>query len=118
MLGVLWLTHISSRNGPENYATWMRDAGFEDVVEQRFYWPCGPWAKGDKMKKIGIYFQEDAMQAVEGMCLKLWTKFLGWDEARVREMVPKITDSFQGKYGKLRMYATVVFVHGRKPASA
>ncbi|KAF2179821.1 S-adenosyl-L-methionine-dependent methyltransferase [Zopfia rhizophila CBS 207.26] len=100
----------------QHYSTWMAELGFVDIVERRFNWPCGPWAKGDKMKKLGVYFYEDLCHAVEPIALKLFTKFLGWDAERAREFAAEALQGMSAK--KLYMFETVAFVYGRKPLDA
>lgn len=34
------------------YKTWMKEIGFEDVLEKTFYWPLNPWVKGGYYKEI------------------------------------------------------------------
>jgi hypothetical protein len=91
----------------------MREIGFEDVVEKRYHWPCGPWAKGEKMKKVGVYFLEDLRHAVEPICMKLFVKVLGWSEERVQELVSQVLANLGAR--KVYLYETVLFVYGRKP---
>ncbi|ORY19271.1 S-adenosyl-L-methionine-dependent methyltransferase [Clohesyomyces aquaticus] len=108
-------THKSGRSwdNVQHYAQWMAELGFVDVVEKRYNWPCGPWAKGDKMKRLGVYFMEDLSHAAEPICMKLFTRFLGWDEERVKAFVAELMPALMAK--KLYLYETIVFVHGRKP---
>jgi hypothetical protein len=79
----------------------MEEVGFEDVVEKRYQWPVGPWAKGDKMKKMGVYFVEDLKIAVEPICMKMFVKALGWTEERVREFLTELIPGL----GARRVYA-------------
>jgi len=66
------------------YAQWMREIGFENVVEKNFYWPTSPWPKGEYLKQVALYFQEDAMNGLEGISMKVLTKFMGWTTEEVR----------------------------------
>ncbi|KAF2467871.1 S-adenosyl-L-methionine-dependent methyltransferase [Lindgomyces ingoldianus] len=111
-------SRISGRlwDNVQHYSRWMADLGFVDIVEKRYNWPCGPWAKGDKMKKLGVYFYEDLTHAVEPICMKLFTKFLGWSEERVRAFVAELLPAMGAR--RLYLYETVVFVYGRKPLNA
>jgi SAM-dependent methyltransferase len=61
----------------QHYKRWMEEAGFEDVVELRFYWPNGPWAKGEYYKTLGIMFQENLLAGLHGISLRVLT-VLGW----------------------------------------
>jgi hypothetical protein len=67
-----------------HYKRWMEEAGFIHVTERTFYWPVGPWAKGEYYKTVGSIFQEDLLHGLEGISFKV-LGFLGWstDEIRV-----------------------------------
>jgi hypothetical protein len=64
------------------YKSWMEEAGFEDVVEKRFYWPISPWAKGELLKTIGLYFQEDLLDVIEPLSLKTMG-LMGWSTEEI-----------------------------------
>ncbi|KAF2021141.1 S-adenosyl-L-methionine-dependent methyltransferase [Aaosphaeria arxii CBS 175.79] len=89
----------------QNYAGWMREVGFEEVVEKRFNWPCGPWAKGERMKKLGVYFLEDLRHAIEPMGMKLFCKVLGWSEDRAKALVDQVLQLLGAR--KVYLYETV-----------
>jgi hypothetical protein len=55
----------------------MREIGFEDVVEKRFYWPTNPWAKGAYFKTVGRYTLEDLSNGLEAISFKV-LGVLGW----------------------------------------
>lgn len=88
----LQASRISGRpwDNAQHYGRWMAEVGFEDVIDKRYNWPCGPWAKGEKMKKLGVYFLEDLNHAVEPICMKLFVKVLGWREERVRAFLEEL----------------------------
>jgi hypothetical protein len=54
-----------------NYPRYFRDAGFENIVERRFYWPTSPWAKGTYFKTVAMYFLEDLTSGLEGISMKV-----------------------------------------------
>lgn len=76
--------------GTQNYSRYMFEVGLVDIVEKRYNWPLGPWAKGAKAKKIGVYFLEDLLRVVEPISMKLFIKVLGWDEERCRTFVAQL----------------------------
>ena len=102
----LLASHRSGRpwDNVQHYRQWMMEAGFVDVVEKRYSWPCGTWAKGEKMKKLGLYGMEDLRQAVPPICLKLFVKVLGWDVDRVREFIDEVVPLLGAK--KVHLYVT------------
>lgn len=71
---------------PHNYPRWMREVGFEDIVERIFYWPVSPWAKGEYFKTIAAYLQADLLNGLEGMSLKS-IGLLGWSPDKIREFL-------------------------------
>ena len=90
----------------QHYKRWMQEIGFEAVEEKRLYWPCGPWAKGEKMKKLGLYFLEDMKHAFEPVGMKMFVKVLGWEEEKARKYIQEEVMPCLGQK-KLYMYETV-----------
>ena len=56
---------------------WMEDAGFVDVVEKKFVWPIGPWARDPKLKDMGRWGERNWADGLEGWVLALYTRVLG-----------------------------------------
>jgi hypothetical protein len=48
----------------------IEEAGYEDVVEHRFRWPIGKWAKSERLKEIGKWFQMLWHFGMEAWCLR------------------------------------------------
>jgi hypothetical protein len=84
-------------NNTLHYAKWMRDAGFEDVVEKNFYWPTSTWAKGEYYKKVATYFQEDMLNGVEGISMKIFTRFMGWTAEEVKAFLVGVKRDFRDR---------------------
>lgn len=61
----------------QNWGHYMREAGFEDVVEQRIYVPVNPWARGKKNKLLGAISQQNLLEGVESMSKAAFTRVLG-----------------------------------------
>ncbi|KAL1633551.1 hypothetical protein SLS58_011035 [Diplodia intermedia] len=61
------------------------DAGFVDVVERRFKWPIGGWAKEERLREIGEFNRLNWEQGIEGWCMFLLTNYLGWTKDEVME---------------------------------
>lgn len=61
----------------EQIKGYLEDAGFEDVVEQVFRWPIGPWSKDPRMKEIGLWNQIHWQEGIEGWSMALLTRVLG-----------------------------------------
>lgn len=61
----------------QHYRRYMEEVGLEDIVEKTFYWPTSVWAKGPYFKNVATYFQEDLLNALEGVSLKVMG-IMGW----------------------------------------
>ncbi|PGH34127.1 hypothetical protein GX50_03090 [[Emmonsia] crescens] len=90
------------------------DAGFEDVREEVFKVPIGPWAKDPKLKEIGRYFLEHALLGVEAYAFGFIGKVLGWSEAECQVLSAKVKAEFRDR--KNHMYIKTYFVSGKKPS--
>ena len=55
----------------------MIKAGFEEVVEQRFKCPVGPWPKDPHMKELGRVNHLQYEEGIEGWTMFLLTNILG-----------------------------------------
>jgi hypothetical protein len=78
----------------KNYKGWMEEVGFEDVIEKNFYWPINTWAKGTYFKEVGAFFQQDLMNGIEGMSLKVIGN-LGWTAEQIREFLGGVKRDIQ-----------------------
>lgn len=91
----------------------MIKAGFVDVVEQKYKMPVGGWSSDPKMKEIGrwnaLYFQ----QGIEGMCLFLLNKIMGWQYEEVQVYIAKLRSALFSE--KLHPYYEIYAAYGRKP---
>jgi hypothetical protein len=46
------------------YKKYLGEAGFENVVEKRYAWPLGTWAKDMRMKRLGELYREDLKEEI------------------------------------------------------
>ncbi len=67
----------------QHYKRWMEEAGFEDAVEKQFYWPTSAWAKGIYFKQIAMYWQDDLLNGLEAISLKVMG-VMGWSAEETR----------------------------------
>lgn len=49
----------------------MREAGFDHIVERRFKWPIGPWAKKRELKELGKFAKAPVETGLENWSLRL-----------------------------------------------
>jgi hypothetical protein len=88
-----------------HYAKWMREIGFEDIVEKRFYWPTSPWAKGEYFKQLAIYFREDMLNGLEGVSMKMLIKFMDMTAEEIEDLLVGVRRDFRDHsiHGYMRM---------------
>lgn len=58
---------------------WMKEAGFEGVVEKVYMVPLGPWPKNPKLKEVGKWNYLANPDGIDAYGLRLYTRILGWD---------------------------------------
>jgi len=59
------------------YKQWFIDAGFEEVVEERFPGPIGTWPKDKDDKLVGLYWTANMVDGINGMSNVTLRKGLG-----------------------------------------
>jgi hypothetical protein len=88
-------------------------AGFVGVVEQKYKMPVGAWSSDPKMRELGrwnaLYFQ----QGIEGMCLYLLNRVMGWPYEEVQVYIAKMRSELLNR--KVHPYYEIYIVYGRKP---
>ncbi|KAF7865930.1 hypothetical protein EAF04_006094 [Stromatinia cepivora] len=99
-------------NNALNYKRWMQDIGFEEVVEEKFFWPVNSWARGAYFKEIGGYVLRDLSNGLEGLSLKVLGG-LGWKAEEVRMLVEEVRRDLYNT--DIHAYLRVNVVYGRKP---
>jgi hypothetical protein len=99
----------------------MREVGFVDVVEQKFFGPNGPWVEGDSdeakdLRDRGSWQVENMLQGLDGMTTKGLAR-LGWEPEECKVLVAKVREELMNirPGGPLRPYADILAVYGRKP---
>ncbi|KAI2643643.1 S-adenosyl-L-methionine-dependent methyltransferase [Xylaria nigripes] len=95
-----------------NYPRYFKEAGFEDIVQRRFYWPVSPWAKGEYFQTLAMYFQHDMIAGLEGLSMRV-LKALGMTSDEISEFVEEVKEDF--KNPELHAYVVITFIYGRKP---
>ncbi|CAK7235721.1 hypothetical protein SCUCBS95973_009362 [Sporothrix curviconia] len=97
-----------------HYKQWMEEAGLEDVVERRFYWPVSPWPRGAYYKTLGAYVQQDLLNGIEGLSLKL-LGVLGWSFGDIQQLLVEVRRDLLDT--SIHAYVEVSFLWGRKPVT-
>ncbi|CZT48806.1 related to methyltransferase [Rhynchosporium secalis] len=100
----------------QNWGQYMKDAGFVDVTETRFYVPVNPWARGKKAKLLGAISYQNLNEGIASLSTAAFTRILGWDQPRLEVFLASVRADLANK--DIHAYGVVYFVHGRKPETA
>lgn len=63
---------------PNNFAKYLREAGFVNVVEKRYKVPTGPWPLNKRLKLIGAFEMQSLLQGASAFSLMAFSKAFGW----------------------------------------
>jgi len=99
-----------------NYVRYFEEAGFVDVVEEHFQWPMNTWPKGDRMKTLGRYWQEDMLRGLESLSMAVLTRGAGFTKEEVLELTAQVRKDIVNK--NIHAYLPVVVVYGRLPEAS
>ncbi|PVH70396.1 S-adenosyl-L-methionine-dependent methyltransferase [Cadophora sp. DSE1049] len=91
------------------------DAGFEDVREDVYKVPIGPWPLDRRLKILGLYQLEQMCDSVEAFTLAPLTRILKWSNEETQVLMAKIRSDLRNK--KNHLHIAFHFVYGRKPIS-
>ncbi|KAK5108218.1 hypothetical protein LTR62_008674 [Meristemomyces frigidus] len=97
----------------ENYETWMRAAGFVDIEQRMFMWPSNSWPRDPYMKELGRWNQVNILEGLEGFCLALLTRGLGWTKMEVDVFVARVGRDLKDR--RIHAYFPMPVTFGRKP---
>jgi hypothetical protein len=62
----------------EHLKEWVKEAGFEDVIEEKLVVPSSPWPKDKEMKTIGSYQVLNMLDSASIYGQAHFTRVLGW----------------------------------------
>lgn len=83
----------------------MAEAGFVDIIEKHFYWPCNGWVKGEKEKLLGLWTQQNLLDGIHGMTMRNLTAGLGWSPEQVELFLVDVRKDMKNK--KIHSYIDV-----------
>jgi SAM-dependent methyltransferase len=87
------------------YKATLEKVGFVDVVEKRYYWPMGTWAKGKKMKTLGAWYREDCLAGLQGASVLFFTRALKMTPEEVEVFLVDVRKGM--KMNSIHAYAPV-----------
>nr|POE74527.1 putative methyltransferase tdie [Quercus suber] len=91
----------------------MQDAGFVDIQTRMFMWPTNGWPKDPFMKELGRWNQINILDGLEGFCLALLMRGLGWKKEEVDVLVARVSRDLKDR--RIHAYFPMPVVYGRKP---
>ena len=92
---------------------WICAAGFQDVVQKRYQWPLGPWAKDKKLKELGVWARAHADAGLENWSLMVNTRVLGWSYEQAQVHIATTRQRLWNR--KRHAWHEMRVVYGRKP---
>lgn len=95
-----------------NWGTYMKEAGFVDVVETRYFWGTNPWVKGKKQKLQAAWCCQNLLDGLNAMSMALFTRVLGWSTERIEVLLAEVRNDLKDR--RIHAYAEVYVVYGRK----
>lgn len=72
------------------FPQYLKEVGFEDIVEEMIPWAVAPWPEDEKGRKIGQMEADNLHNGMEGMTFGVLTKNLGWTREEVDDFVAEI----------------------------
>jgi hypothetical protein len=112
---------------------WLEDVGFEEVVESvtrvclsrtiscrcraqltgDYQVPATPWPKGRRQKEIGLYQQQNMLDASSSYGQAHFTRVLGWSKEEYEILSAGVRRELKDL--RLQLYSNLYVVYGRKP---
>jgi SAM-dependent methyltransferase len=94
---------------------WMIDAGFQDVKEEVYRIPIGPWAKDPTLKELGRYELIHMQMSVDSHTPALLTRVLNYSSDQVKVLMEGVKREFRDQRD-LRLITCYRFITGHRPA--
>ncbi|KAI8158279.1 Secondary metabolism regulator LAE1 [Colletotrichum sp. SAR 10_70] len=91
----------------------MTEAGFEDVVLQRFKWPSNPWPKDPYYKKIGEWNFHNFVDAAEAMAIAPLTRAHGYTKEEVQFFLIDVRKNMRDP--SIHSFMPIYTIVGKKP---
>lgn len=96
---VIEASRISNRPCDEapKYESYLRKAGFVDIVVERYKWPLNEWPKDEHYKQLGAWAHYCFTGPMEGMLMALFTRNLGWSTEEVIVFCAQLRAAFRDR---------------------
>ncbi|KAK2009648.1 S-adenosyl-L-methionine-dependent methyltransferase [Colletotrichum eremochloae] len=94
----------------------MEEVGFVDVELRRYKWPMNTWPKDERYKTLGLWCLENFRDALEAVCMALFTRVLNWSSEEVTIFLIDVRKDLHNT--SYHAYFNVYCLVGRKPEDA
>jgi ubiquinone/menaquinone biosynthesis C-methylase UbiE len=91
----------------------IKDAGFQDVTENKIKMPLGNWPRDPKWKSVGNYNIVATEEGLEGFALYILTQVHGWELAQTQVYLASVRKELKSRTNHAYFYTSCVY--GRKP---
>jgi SAM-dependent methyltransferase len=95
------------------YKDQMKEAGFINVVEKKYYIPSNRWPKDKKLKEVGMWQLENLTGGLEAITIGLFSRVLGWTKPEIDVLIAQVLTEL--KDTRIHSYWDVYAVYGEKP---
>ncbi|KAI1445715.1 S-adenosyl-L-methionine-dependent methyltransferase [Annulohypoxylon stygium] len=100
----------------ENYARWLREAGFMNVKEVKMKAPLGTWPTDPHQKKVGLYNRNMIYDGLHGFTIRPFTHGLGWTPEEVEVYLIDVRKAILNS--EAHIYLPYQSVYAQKPLRA
>ncbi|KAH6692570.1 S-adenosyl-L-methionine-dependent methyltransferase [Plectosphaerella plurivora] len=103
-------------NCAKDHRQWMIDAGFQDVKEEVYRIPIGPWAMDPTLKELGRFELAHMQMSVDSHTPALFTRVWNYSMDQARILAEGVKREFRSR--DYRLITSYRFISGRKPEEA
>jgi hypothetical protein len=79
------------------YKEYFEAAGFVDIEERKFQWPFNPWPRGKYFKSLGMWFNQDMKEGLQGMAMATFTRGLKMSREEVEVFLVDVRKDLDDK---------------------
>ncbi|CAH0058293.1 unnamed protein product [Clonostachys solani] len=97
----------------QNHKKRLVDFGYQNVQQKNFKWPINTWPKDKKHKEVGLWTLANIEAGLEGLCMALFTRGLGWTKEEVVSFVAAVRKEMRDP--RIHAYWQIVVIYGQKP---
>jgi hypothetical protein len=87
------------------YKEYFKQVGLVDIVELKYDWPVGRWARGEKEKMLGVWYKENFLRGLQGFTIAVLTRGLGMAATEIELLLAGVRNDINSN--KLHMYLPV-----------